>query len=382
MRIGIVAGEASGDNLGAELIRGLQASNEDIHCEGIAGDAMQAAGCKSLYPIEKLSVMGFTEVLGSFTELYLQRRRLIKHFLAHPPDLFIGIDAPDFNLEIEYQLKKHGIPTVHYVSPSVWAWRRYRLNKIRKSVSLMLTLFPFETDFYSENGIKAEFVGHPLAASINMEPDPMAARQRLGLNTNRITIGIMPGSRYSELSKLWPEFLKTADLCRQENDNLQFITSLLTNEKAEQCKGVKERMGYSALPMNVFVNRAHDVLEASDILLLASGTITLEAMLFKKPMVVAYKLNQLSYWLVKYLSYIDHAALPNILAGRLVVPECLQGECDPENMSKKLLEWLRSDDTKNDLRETFRAMHDTLLAKTGQTAAAAVNQFMLENTGT
>ena len=381
LRIGIVAGEASGDTLGANLIRDLRECYPEIQCEGIAGDAMRAVGCRSLYPIEKLSVMGFTEVLGSFADLYLMRRKLIDYFLANPPDLFIGVDAPDFNLELEYQLKKKGIPTVHYVSPSVWAWRRYRLGKIKKSVDLMLTLFPFETDFYTENGVSAEFVGHPLATIIKMKPDSWGARERLGIAPEKVTIGIMPGSRNSELSKLWPPFLETADMCWKGNKQLQFISSLLNENKVEQCSQVKEEHGYSELPLNLFVNRAHDVLEASDVLLLASGTITLEAMLFKKPMVVAYKLNQLSYWLVRYLSYIDHAALPNILAGRELVPECLQSECEPDIMSRELENWLHADDEVNSLQKIFQDIHQSLLVQEGRSAANVVSHFLHERVG-
>ena len=376
LRIGIVAGEASGDYLGSELIKSLLAKHGSVTFEGIGGNEMQAAGCRSLYPIEKLSVMGFVEVLSSLAELLSIRKKLIQHFLTNPPDVFVGIDAPDFNLGLECQLRKKGIKTVHYVSPSVWAWRQHRIRKISKSVDLMLALFPFETEVYRQHGVKAEFAGHPLANRINMRPDKKAARARLGLSSDQYIIGLMPGSRRSEIQKLWPVFLQTASLCLNENDSIHFIGSMINEDSSKLCEELSNKSQLKTLPLTMYQGRAHDVLEASDILLLASGTITLEAMLFKKPMVVAYKLNPLSHCLVKSLTYIEHAALPNILAGKEVVPECLQDKCYPENLFEKLKFWMDKPEAIIALEKEFADIHKSLQTGAESLAAKAVSELI------
>ncbi len=376
LRIGIVAGEASGDYLGSELIKSLRARHGQISFEGIGGKEMQAVGCRSLFPIEKLSVMGLVEVLGSLVELLRIRKKLVQHFLTNPPDVFIGIDAPDFNLGLEYQLRRRGITTVHYVSPSVWAWRQYRLRKIARSVDLMLTLFPFEVEVYRRHSIKAEFAGHPLASKISMQADKKAARQRLGLEAEQFIIGLMPGSRKSEFKRLWPVFLQTAALCLTENKSIHFICNTINDASGKYCKELIEKTYSGSLPVTMYQERSHDVLEACDLLLLASGTITLEAMLFKKPMVVAYKLNPLSHWLVKSMTYIEHAALPNILAGREVVPECLQDEFYPEKLFEKLKLWMEKPDSVISLEKEFAEIHKSLLTDSESLAAKAVSELI------
>jgi lipid-A-disaccharide synthase len=376
LRIGIVAGEASGDYLGAHLIKALKAEHGDVLVEGIGGPRMQAEGCRSLFPMNKLSVMGIVEVLGNYMELLGIRRHLFEHFSANPPDIFIGIDAPDFNLGLEQRLHQQGIRTVHYVSPSVWAWRRHRIKKIGKAVDLMLTLFPFELDIYRQNNIKAECVGHPLAEQISMQPDKLAARRRLGLDEAALIVGIMPGSRKSELSRLLPVFLETADLCRKDNADIQFISSLLDSNALDYCKQLQSGLALQDLPLKLYQDKAHEVLEASDLLLLASGTVTLEAALFKKPMVVAYKLNPVTHFVVKILTYIDHAALPNLLAGREVVPECLQQDCTAPILYAYLRNWLENPRRIAELEHTFVQIHSGLRKNSGVLACKAILKLL------
>ena len=372
LRIGIVAGEASGDYLGAHLIRALKSQHNDILIEGIGGKGMQAEGCRSIFPMEKLAVMGIVEVFSSYIELLGIRKQLFKYFSSNPPDIFIGIDAPDFNLGLEQNLRRLGIPTAHYVSPSVWAWRKRRIKKIARAVDLMLTLFPFELGIYQQHKIRAECVGHPLAEQIGMQPDKLAARQRLGLDKDLTVIGIMPGSRLSEMTRLLPPFLRTAELCYEQSGDVQFISSVLDSSAVDYCKGVQSDLSLQHLPLTFHQNRVHDVLEASDVLLLASGTITLEAMLFKRPMVVAYKLHPLSHFFVKMLSYIDHAALPNLLAGMEVVPECLQKQCYPVRLARYIQNWLNHPEEVAVLEEKFAQIHATLKKNNAELAASNI----------
>lgn len=369
IRIGIVAGEASADFLGANLLAALREKQPGLLVEGIGGGKMQALGCRSLFPADRLAVMGIVEVLGRYRELLDIRRQLRNYYLANPPDLFIGIDAPDFNLGLERSLRRQGIPTVHYVSPSVWAWRNYRMHKIAASVDLMLTLFPFETGIYKEYNIRAEFVGHPLAETIAMHPDRQAARRRLDLDQEETIIAIMPGSRKSELTRLWGPFLQTADLCYRHSPGLRFISNLVNRQSLNYCEQSRRELALDHLPIRFYENRTHDVLEAADLVLAASGTVTLEAMLFKRPMVVAYKLNPVSHVLVKLLAHVNYAALPNLLAGRELVPECLQYDCHPEKLFVKLQEWLTSPDKIKLYEEECRRLHGLL--KTGKDNPAA-----------
>jgi lipid-A-disaccharide synthase len=376
LRIGIVAGEASGDYLGAQLIKALKKQHDDIVVEGIGGTNMQAEGCRGIFPMEKLAIMGIVEVLGSYVELLGIRRRLLEYFSNNPPDIFIGIDAPDFNLGLEQSLRTSGIKTVHYVSPSVWAWRKYRIRKIARSVDLMLTLFPFELDIYKQHNIRAECVGHPLVRQISMQPNKLAARQRLGLDEGKTIIGIMPGSRRSELSRLFPDFLRTADLCFKQSSEVQFISSLLDSGSLEYCEQILLELSLQDLPLTLFQDRVHDVLEASDVVLLASGTITLEAMLFKRPMVVAYKLNPVTHFIVKMLTYIDHASLPNLLAGMELVPECLQKECNPERLCSYLQNWLNHPEEVAELEDKFAQIHASLLKNNDELAANSILKLL------
>ncbi len=370
LRIGIVAGEASGDMLGAGLIAALRTRFPDATFEGIAGPLMQAAGCSSLHPMEKLSVMGLVEVLRHLPELLTIRRDLIRHFRDHPPDVFIGVDAPDFNFGVEAELRRTGIPTVHYVSPSVWAWRQYRVRKIARSTDLMLTLFPFETDFYAGHGVRAEFVGHPLAEMIADEVDPVAARQELGLPPEQPLVALLPGSRRSEVERLIEPFLGAAAWCRQRRPELQFLIPA-ANPRVRRIIDAKLNMLPTGFPLSVIDGRSRAAMAAADAVLLASGTATLEALMLKRPMVVAYRLARFSYWLVRRLLRTPYYSLPNYLAGRAVVPEITQDAVTPENLGTALLEQLGKDKGR-EMQALFGTIHRELRRDASATAAAAV----------
>ncbi len=376
LRIGIVAGEPSGDYLGAGLIDGLRRLAPDIEVTGIGGARMTAAGCRNLYPMEKLSVMGLVEVIRHYRELSGIRNRLTRFFLDDPPDVFIGIDAPDFNLGLECRLRAQGILTVHYVSPQVWAWREYRLRKIARAVDLMLVLFPFEQDYYRSRGIRVCHVGHPLAARIPMRPCIEAARNRLGLPHAGTLIALLPGSRKLELQRMTPPFLQTAALLHKQYPELRFAASLLDDAAIRQMREIQSTIAQEDLPLALFKGQAHDVLEAADLALLTSGTVTLECLLYKKPMVVAYRLHWLSYPVIRALVKTRFAALPNILAGEELVPEYLQGDCRPERLAEGLKRWLTDAKAVAKLRERFYAMHSQLLPAEGDTAAMAVLQLL------
>jgi len=370
LRIGIVAGEASGDILGAGLIAALRTRFPDAIFEGIAGPLMQAAGCRSLFPLEKLSVMGLVEVLRHLPELLAIRRDLIGHFRDNPPDVFIGVDAPDFNFGVERALRRADIPTVHYVSPSVWAWRQYRVRKIARSTDLMLTLFPFETEFYARYGVRAEFVGHPLAEMIADEVDPVAARQGLGLPPERPLVALLPGSRRSEVERLIEPFLGAADWCRQRRPELQFVIPA-ANPRVRRIIDAKLNLLPAGFPLTVIDGRSREAMAAADAVLLASGTATLEALMLKRPMVVAYRLSPVTYWLVRPLLRTPYYSLPNYLAGRAVVPEITQAAVTPENLGAALLEQMGKDKGR-EMQTLFGAIHQQLRCDASVNAAAAV----------
>jgi lipid-A-disaccharide synthase len=372
MRVAIVAGEASGDYLAAGLIRSLRTRQPDLQVEGVGGEQMRQAGCTLLYPLDRLAVMGLVEVLGSYFGLLRLRRRLAARFLRDPPDLFIGVDAPDFNLGLEEKLRRRGVRTVHYVSPSVWAWRGYRVRKIARAVDLLLALFPFEQEFYKRHRIPIAFVGHPLADRLPLHPDRAGARQRLGLAGQGTLIALMPGSRRRELKAMLPPMLQTADWCLGRRPDLGFVSSVLTREAEDMVHAAREAAGLSSLPLTVFRDRTEDVLAAADAALLTSGTVTLEAMLLKRPMVVTYRVNRLSYPLLRRLIRVDHVALPNILCGREVVPEFLQQDCVPGKMGPALLDWLADENKVRELEAAFLDVHRQLRRNASDSAAAAI----------
>jgi len=377
MRIGIGAGEASGDYLGAELIKALSVHDSNLTIEGIGGQRLQAQGCHSLFPIEKLSVMGLVEVLGNIFELIKIRNQLSTHFIKNPPDVFIGIDAPDFNLELEKKLRANGIKTVHYVSPKVWAWRQNRVKKIAAAVDLILTLFPFEKDFYTSFNIRSRYVGHPLADQIKLHPDKIEARNRLGLPHDKKLLAIMPGSRKSEMDRLLEPMLITAKRCLESNVEMQIVSSVLSTSARDAFMSIQNQEGFEQLPLTLFENRTHDVLEAADVVLMAAGTITLEAMLFKRPMVVTYRLNPITYILVKIMARANYVALPNILFNREIVPECLQSESTPERLTKEVLHWFNHPGKVKELENEFTSMHESMGKDASKNAANAIIELLI-----
>ena len=368
MRIGIVAGELSGDLLGAGLIYALKAKYPNAIIEGIGGPKMLAAGFHSHFPLETLSVMGLVEVLKHYFEIKKCHDSLAEYFLQQPPDVFIGIDAPDFNISLEYKLKKAGIPTVHYVSPSVWAWREYRLAKIARACDLMLTLFPFEADYYHKHNIPVCFVGHPLADAIPLHTDQKVARKKLGLNTNGKLIALLPGSRFNEVTQLTNAFLKTANCLLKQQPDLAFIVPL-ANPKIKQY--FVEQIP-NELPIHLLDGQSHEIIAAADVVLTASGTATLEAMLLKRPMVVAYRMANLTYWLAKFLVHIPYISLPNLLANKLLVPEFIQNQVIPDNLAPAILDWLNNSNKVQILQNNFTKLHHNLRQSANQKAAQAI----------
>ena len=371
MRIGIVAGEPSGDLLGAELIIALRKLDPNLIVEGVAGPKMIEAGCKALWPMERLSVMGFIDPLMHLPEILRIRRNLKLHFLKNPPDVFIGIDSPDFNLTLELKLKAKGIKTVHYASPSVWGWRQGRIHKIKRAVDLMLVLFPFETDIYKRHKVPVKFVGHPLADQIPLEVDEEKARKELGLPAKSKVLGFFPGSRSMEIKNLGEQFIRTALWCVEQEPKLQIVTSMVDKKRRQQFERILHRIAPS-LPIKIFENKTQTVMAASDVLLLASGTVTLEGLLFEKPMVVAYKMAKLTFELMKRLVKVKHFALPNLIAGRPLVPEFIQNEVAPEIMGPILLGYLNHPDESSRLAAEFLAIHKQLKQNASEAAAKAI----------
>lgn len=371
MRIGIVVGELSGDLLGAGLIQALRTYHPDALIEGIGGPQMLASGFHSHYPLETLSVMGLIEVLKHYPRLKKCRDNLRDYFLQSPPDVFVGIDAPDFNLGLEHALKTAGIPTVHYVSPSVWAWRQYRLPKIARACDLMLTLFPFEADYYHKHNIPVQFVGHPLADDIPLHTDKHVARMRLGLPVEDVWVALLPGSRYHEVQQLGIPFLHTARWLLAQRPNLRFIVPL-ANAHLEPLFTQQIADIAKDLPLTILTGQSQQAMAAADVVLMASGTATLEAMLLKRPMVVAYRATKLTYWLAKILVHIPYFSLPNLLAQEKLVPEFLQNQVIPEQLGKAVLHWLDNPVQVEALQNRFTQLHHQLRLSASQQAAQAV----------
>lgn len=370
MRIAIVAGEASGDLLGAGLIQAVHARLPQVRFEGIAGPRMAAAGCEVLCPAERLAVMGLVEVLGRYLELAGVRRQLAARWIADPPDVFIGIDAPDFNLGLERRLKDHGIATVHYVSPSVWAWRQYRLRKIARSTDLMLTLFPFESAFYTAHNVPVRFVGHPLADVIPLEINQATARRALDLPANGEMIALLPGSRITEVGALAATFLATAAHCFAQRPGLRFLVPLATARTRQLFEAALR--DHPDLPIHLYTGRAHEAMAAANAVLVASGTATLEALLLKRPMVVAYRQAPLTYAITKRLLRVPYVALPNLLAGQMLVPELLQDAAQPAALAAALLRYFTHPEEVNALQNSYKHIHHTLRRDASREAAAAV----------
>ena len=371
MRIGIVAGEASGDLLGAGLIKEMLARKPDLQFEGIAGPGMIKEGARSIYPMERLSVMGISEVLGRYAELSKMRKDLIAYFKEQKMDLFIGIDAPDFNLVVERELHKAGIRTVHYVSPSVWAWRKYRVKKIARYTDLMLTLFPFEASFYQQHEVPVEFVGHPLADMIPMTSDKQASRSLLALPDDKKIVALLPGSRSNELQYLGKSFLEIAACCVQERDDLHFVVPLPNSERRKQFETILESIP-ETLPITLIDGLSREAMAASDVVLLASGTAALEALLLKRPMIVAYRLAPLTYWIARRMVKLSHYSLPNQLLSSPDVPEYIQDDIVPETVARRLLSYLSDEKEYQAVTNEFEKVHLLLKKNASEQAASAV----------
>lgn len=371
LRVGIIAGEMSGDLLGAGLIKAIREKHPDAVMEGIGGPQMIAEGFTSLFALEALSVMGLFEVLVHLPRLLRIRRAIVTHFLAYPPDVFVGIDAPDFNLGVEQRLRARGIRTVHYVSPSVWAWRQGRVKKIARSVDRMLTLFPFEAAFYQDHRVPVRFVGHPLADMIPPRVDAAAARAALKLPAQGELVALLPGSRAGEVGRLAEVFVATVDWCLHRRPGLRFAVAL-ANPLAHEIfmRALNRHAG--DLPVHLLDGHAREVMAASDAVLLASGTATLEAMLSKRPMVVAYKLALPTFLLARRWVKLPYFALPNLLAGEKLVPEFLQDEVTPEALGSALLQALDDTAARQRLTDAFDGIHAQLRGGASVNAAAAV----------
>jgi lipid-A-disaccharide synthase len=365
LRIALVAGEASGDILGSGLMRAIKARHPTAEFIGVGGPLMEAEGMVSYFPMERLSVMGLVEVLGRLRELLARRKALVQTLIAQKPDVFIGIDAPDFTLNIELQLRRAGIKTVHYVSPSVWAWRQKRVLKIREGCDLMLTLLPFEARFYEEKGVPVKFVGHPLADTIPLEADRAAARAQLGLGDGPV-VALMPGSRGGEVGRLGSLFLDAAQLLLTQRPQLRFVLPCASPQRRAQ---IEQLLQGRDLPLTLLDGGSHVALAACDAVLIASGTATLEALLYKRPMVVAYRMAPITFWILKRLVKSPYVSLPNLLAQRLLVPELLQDAASAEALAQTLLPLLDGGEAQT---SGFDEIHRTLRRDASNQAAEAV----------
>ena len=410
-KIAIVAGEASGDLLGCHLMRALKAQRSDLTFIGIAGPKMVAEGAKSLFPIEKLSVRGYVEVLTHLYGLLKLRKSLLKQLLAEKPDIFIGVDAPDFNFWLERKLKKRGIPAIHYVSPSIWAWRGGRMSKIKRAVSHMLALFPFEPALYEKAKVPVTFIGHPLADEIPLKPSKQAARDLLKIENGKFVVAMLPGSRQSEVQQHADLFVKTALIIHQDNSNtqfqnVQFLVPLITRETRQifeqalykniqdkmalekvnleknlQGKATAERLNedginLESLELDILFGHAHDAMQAADVVVVASGTATLEAALLKRPMVITYRMPTLSWWILKRMNYLPYVGLPNILAGKFVVPELLQKEATPQKLADAVSLLLVDKTRIKEIEQEFTSIHKSLKQNSAKKAASVVLSYL------
>ena len=374
--IALVAGEASGDQLGAALIRELVHRFPGARFVGVGGHRMRAAGMETWWDSESLAVFGLFEVLSHFPRLLRLRRDLLQRLLSLRPDVFIGIDAPDFNLGIETRLKAAGIRTVHYVSPTVWAWRPGRVRKIAEAADLVLCLFPFEPEFYRGKGVEAVYVGHPMAEVIPLDNDAESAREKLGLIPDQRVVALLPGSRVSEVSRLCRPMIEASALLRDASQHLQFITAS-ANEKVGAI--FRNQLATARVPdIRQTKGRALEVMAAADVVICASGTATLEAMLVNRPMVVAYRLAPATYHLARGLRLIDrqHCALPNSLAGESLVPELIQDEVTGERLALEAMRWLGDPDLCARLKERFTGIHRELRSGSNDRAATAIGKLI------
>jgi len=374
--IGIAAGEASGDLLGAELVRAIRTRLPEAQFVGIGGPKMQAEGVESWFPMERLAVRGYVEVLKHYPGLLSLRRSLKGRMSRAHPRVFIGIDAPDFNLPLEAKLKRNAIPTVHFVSPSLWAWRGGRIRFISRAVNRVLLLFPFEVPIYRHAGIPFTYVGHPLADLIPLEDVTNAAREQLRLSQSRRIVTLLPGSRQSELHAMAELFIRTARLLVQQFSDLGFLVPLVSRETREIFEAALYREQAADLPLTVLFGHAREAIAASDAVLAASGTATLEAALYKKPMVITYRMAGLTWKLMSRMRYQPWVGLPNIIAGEYIVPELLQDDATPENLAQAMLNVISDPVVRERLPQRLRSIHLSLRQNAADKAAKAVMPWL------
>ena len=374
MRIAIIAGEVSGDILGSRLITSLKKHYPDATFEGIAGPEMQAAGCDSLFPMERLSVMGFTEVLSRLRELLKIRKSLIQRWKKTPPDLFVGIDAPDFNLKVEKVLYQAGIPSVHYVSPSVWAWRESRVEKMKGSMDLMLTLFPFEVDFYKKHQIPAEFCGHPLADEIPLECEPLSAREALDLPKDKYILAVLPGSRMGEIKRIAPDFLAGLKQLHKKHPDWLLVSPLINEKVKAEFDQLKQNIA-PEVPITYIDGQSRIVMQAADQILMASGTAVLEGMLVGRPMVAAYRVTPMTAKIIRLFNMIKskYYTLPNNLADEYLVPELIQEEITANNVFDRVETQFQQDEaSRQHMLNRFAEIHNQLRQNASDKAAEAL----------
>lgn len=371
LTIALVAGETSGDILGAGLIRELKARVPDARFVGVAGPLMQAEGCEAWYEMEELAVMGIVEVLGRLRRLLQIRSDLTKRFTELQPDVFVGIDAPDFNITLEGNLKKQGIRTIHYVSPSVWAWRQKRVFKIGRATDLVLAFLPFEKAFYDRFNVPCRFIGHTMADAMPLDPDKNAARATLGIAADAKCLALLPGSRGAEVEMLSADFLRTAQLLRKRWPALEVVVPLVNAKRRDQFEKIKDEIA-PELHVHLLDGKAREAMIASDAALLASGTAALECMLAKCPMVVGYRMKPFTFWLAKRLVKTDYVSLPNLLAGCELVKELLQNECEPIGLACALEPLLEDGAVSHQMHDTFRDLHQQIRCNADKQAADAV----------
>jgi lipid-A-disaccharide synthase len=372
LRIGMVAAEPSGDLLGAHLIAALKGRRKDLAFAGIGGPRMANEGFESHFPMEKLSVRGYAEVLRHYSEIMGIRRKLARAMLEERPDLFIGVDSGDFNLDLERRLKEGGIPAIHYVSPSIWAWRGWRIRKIARSVNHILVMFPFEEPLYRKAGVPVTYVGHPLADVIPQNPAKEEARAQLRLPSGKLIVALLPGSRRSEMHYMAGAFVLAAHRFRQEVHDVHFVCPTVTRETRDMFERTVHQHGRTDLPLTLLFGHSHEALAAADLALVASGTATLETALFKTPMVIVYRQSPLTWALMRSMLYLPYVGMPNILAGEHLVPELLQDRATPAALSQALLDLLRDPAAQKRQVERFHEFHHLLRQNTAAKAADAV----------
>lgn len=375
MRIGIVVGEQSGDNLGAGLMRAILKTHPDCIFEGIGGPEMQKLGLQSMFPMERLSVMGFIEPLGRLPELLRIERSLIQHFTLNPPDIFIGIDSPAFNLRIERVLRQQNIKTAHYVSPSVWAYAEKRIERIAQAVDIMLVLLPFETSIYQAYDIPVKFVGHPLADRIDQTVIGDDIREEFKLGSQDTAIALLPGSRGNEIKRIAPVFLQTARDAMRKFPQLKFLLPCANQHRYKQLEMLIKKYDCESI-VKLIDGQAHKVIAASDFVFITSGTATLEALLLRKPMVICYKLAPLTYFFASRMLKVPYVGLPNLLAGRLLVPEYLQDQVTVKNLSAELDRFMTGHWEQGTLVSEFESIHRQLAVDADNRAAKAILELL------